>query len=80
MIVDVVAVIFFVGLLFWLIFIEEGFPGKGWFAFSVQDVDIKVRIISFLLFIGGMFCVFIDKRSFASILAGIAFCLLVLCR
>jgi len=64
--------------LFWYLFIEKTFPGKGWFAFSVKDVDIKIRALSFFLFIGGAVCVFIDNRWFALILSGLAFSLLVL--
>lgn len=79
-IIDIIVPSFFIIILFWLLFIEETFPGRGWFAFSVKDVDIKVRILSFFLFIAGMICVFTDKRLFAYILTGIAFCLLVLCQ
>ena len=79
-IIDIAVPAFFIILFFWLLFIEKTFPGKGWFAFSIKDVDIKVRILSFFLFIGGMFCVFIDKRLFAGILAGTALCLLILCQ
>jgi len=79
-IIDIILPSLFAVLLFWFLFIEKVFPGKGWFAFSVEDVDIKVRILSFSLFMAGIFCGLIGERLFAYILIGVAFSLLILCQ
>ena len=75
--INIILPSFFIIILFWLLFIEEVFPGKGYSTFSLRNVDIKVRILSFCLFIGLIICAFRDERLFAGILALIAFCLLI---
>ena len=77
---NIAVAVFFIILLFWVLFVEKTFPGRGWLVFSVKDVDIKVRVLSFLLFIATIFCGFADARLLAAILVTIAFSLLVLCQ
>lgn len=56
---DEILIVFIIGvpilINFLCLFVWETYPGIGWFAFSVKDVSIKIRLLSFILFICALF-------------------------
>lgn len=68
-------------LLFYLLFIAEAFPGFGWFSFSVKEVSIKLRVVSFILYGIGAVSKMTDAYPLIGIISIIsAFCILIFCR
>lgn len=39
---------------FLCLFVWEAYPGVGWYAFSVSDVSLKIRLLVFIWFCGGL--------------------------
>jgi len=57
---------------FFCLFVWEAYPGIGWFSFSVRNVSIKTRILSFLVFTGCL-----PLPGWNKLYCMIAFCLLI---
>lgn len=72
-----ISTLLYAALLIWLLFFVEAFPGKGWFAYSIKEVDLKIRFLCFILLIAGMFSVFVDKGVLGGILSAIALIILI---